>query len=370
MNSYPDTLSLSHGALRFPVFLPDATQAVVRSVDSSDLEACGIEALVMNAYHLMQRPGSSTIQSLGGLHRMSGWRRPIITDSGGFQIYSLIHENPKNGKISDQGAVFQPEGAPRKYQLSPEKSIQLQIGYGADVVICLDDCTHVDASRGEQESSVRRTIAWARRSKVEYERLIGQKKLDPDERPLIFGVIQGGGFEDLRKICAEALLEIGFDGFGFGGWPLDNNGALLTDIIEYTRSLVPVHYSMHALGIGHPLNVVACWRLGYGIFDCAMPTRDARHGRLYTFANPADAPQSGLTQDRKWLVYQYINDEKHIRSDRPISPFCDCPACSRYSAGYLHHLFKINDAAFLRLATLHNLRFMVQLTDRIRGMQP
>jgi queuine tRNA-ribosyltransferase len=367
MNLGPSSLTLPHGTLQFPVFLPDATQAVVRSVDSADLEDCHIEAAVMNAYHLMQRPGSSTIQALGGLHRMSGWKRPIITDSGGFQIYSLIHENPKNGKIADQGATFQPEGAPRKYQLTPEKSIQLQIAYESDVVICLDDCTHVDAPRAEQETSVRRTIAWARRCKTEYDRLLKQKKFEDGQKPLIFGVIQGGGHEDLRKTCAAALLEIGFDGFGFGGWPLDKDNNLLLDIITYTRSLVPANYPMHALGIGHPKNVVDCWEQGYGIFDCAMPTRDARHGRLYTFASPADAPRAGLTQGEKWLVYQYINDEKHIRSDKPISPFCDCLTCRRYSLGYLHHLFKVNDTTFLRLATIHNLRFMTQLTDRIRS---
>lgn len=356
--------------MRFPVFLPDATQAVVRSLDSADLEECRIEGLVMNAYHLMQRPGSSTIQALGGLHKMSGWNRPIITDSGGFQIYSLIHENPKNGRISDQGVVFQPEGAGRKFQLTPEKSIQLQMGYGADVVICLDDCTHVDASRAEQENSVRRTIAWAARCKKEYSRLLIQKKLNENNRPLVFGVIQGGGYEDLRKTCAEALLEIGFDGFGFGGWPLDKDGNLLIDIIAYTRALVPESLPMHALGVGHPKNVAACWEQGYGIFDCAMPTRDARHGRLYTFLNPPDAPHAGLSKGEKWLAYQYINDEKHIRADKPVSPFCDCPTCRRYSMGYLHHLFKINDASFLRLATIHNLRFMTQLTDRIRSQQP
>ncbi|MHC1783464.1 MAG: tRNA guanosine(34) transglycosylase Tgt [Anaerolineaceae bacterium] len=370
MDKIPKALVLPHGTLHFPVFLPDATQAVVRSVDSADLEDCQIQAVVMNTYHLMQRPGSSTIQSLGGLQKMSGWNRPIITDSGGFQIYSLIHENPKNGKISDQAVIFQPEGAGRKYQLTPEKSVQLQLAYGTDVVICLDDCTHVDASREEQENSVRRTIAWAKRCKTEYSRLMEQKKLPESQRPLIFGVIQGGGYQDLRRECAEALLEIGFDGFGFGGWPLDKDNNLLEEIITFTRSLVPARYPMHALGIGHPRNVLACWRIGYGIFDCAMPTRDARHGRLYTFSSPASAPQAGLSQDDKWLVYQYINDEKHIRADKPISPYCDCLCCRRYSLGYLHHLFKINDTLFMRLATMHNLRFMTQLTDRIRSQTP
>ncbi|GAP15527.1 tRNA-guanine transglycosylase, queuosine-34-forming [Longilinea arvoryzae] len=360
---FSKSLKLNHGTLEFPVYMPDATFGVVRTVDSNDLHSAGIQALVMNTFHLMQRPGSSTIQSLGGLHRMSAWDRPIITDSGGFQAYSLIRQNPRFGRMDEKGITFQPEGSDRKFQLSPEKCIQLQVAYGSDVVICLDDCTHVDASEEEQHKSVDRTISWAKRCKDEFKRLMRQKKLDEDKRPLIFGVIQGGGIPALRKQCADALLEIGFDGFGFGGWPLDGDGNLLTDILAYTRSLVPPELPMHALGIGHPYNVVTCWDLGYGIFDCAMPTRDARHGRLYTFANPSGA-DGGLNGD--WLRYLYINDERHIRSDQPISPYCTCPVCRNYSAGYLHHLFKLNDSLFLRLSTLHNLSFMAQLTDRIR----
>lgn len=361
---FPNALDLPHGKLDFPVYLPDATYGMVRAVDATDLLACQVEAVVMNTFHLMQRPGSTTIQALGGLHRMSGWPRPIITDSGGFQAYSLIRQNPKFGSMSAQGLTFQPEGAERKYQLTPEKSVQLQVAYGADVVICLDDCTHVDASRAEQEKSVKRTAAWAKRGKEEFVRLVMGKKLGEDARPRLFGVIQGGGELDLRRQCAEELLEIGFDGFGFGGWPLDGEGGLLTDILAYTRELVPAEFPMHALGVGHPKNVLACWDMGYGLFDSAMPTRDARHARLYAFTQPASAPQAGLAGD--WMDYVYINDEQHIKADLPVSTGCDCLTCSRYSRGYLHHLFKMNDSLYFRLATIHNLRFMTELTERLR----
>jgi len=361
---FPNALDLPHGKLDFPVYLPDATYGMVRAVDATDLLACQVEAVVMNTFHLMQRPGSTTIQALGGLHRMSGWPRPIITDSGGFQAYSLIRHNPKFGSMSAQGLTFQPEGAERKYQLTPEKSVQLQVAYGADVVICLDDCTHVDASRAEQEKSVKRTVAWANRGKEEFVRLVMGKKLGEDARPRLFGVIQGGGELDLRRQCAEELLEIGFDGFGFGGWPLDGEGGLLTDILAYTRELVPAEFPMHALGVGHPKNVLACWDMGYGLFDSAMPTRDARHARLYAFTQPASAPQAGLAGD--WMDYVYINDEQHIKADLPVSTGCDCLTCSRYSRGYLHHLFKMNDSLYFRLATIHNLRFMTELTERLR----
>jgi queuine tRNA-ribosyltransferase len=278
-----DDLRLPQGTLHMPLFMPDATLGVVRSLDATDLEFCAIQAVVMNTFHLMQRPGSSTISALGGLHKMSAWPHPIITDSGGFQAYSLISQNPKFGTMTEDGITFKPEGADRKFHLTPEKTIQLQLSYDTDVVICLDECTHIDAPLEAQELSVKRTIDWAKRCKKAYERIIQQKHLTPEQRPLLFAVIQGGGYPALRKRCAEALLEIGFDGYGYGGWPLDSQGNLLADILSYTRELIPAEFPMHALGVGHPLNVVECTQMGYGIFDSAMPTRDARHSRLYVF---------------------------------------------------------------------------------------
>lgn len=359
-------LSLRRGTLRLPAFLPDATVGVVRGVDAADVRGAGIQAVVMNTYHLMQRPGSSTIDALGGLHRMTGWDRPIVTDSGGFQIYSLIRRGPKFGRLTNKGATFQPEGAPRPFQLTPEKSIQLQLGYGSDVVICLDDCTHVDDPLAAQRASVRRTIEWARRCRAEFDRLLDARsgKGKEEGRPLIFAVVQGGGSLELRRECAEALLEIGFDGFGFGGWPLDAEGNLLTGIVGHTRALIPAHLPMHALGVGHPRNVVACFDLGYGLFDSAMPTRDARHGRLYVVR---DGGQGRLGPAGDWFGFVYPADNKHIKEDAPVSPHCGCHTCATYSLGYLHHLFKLNDALFGRLATIHNLAFMAQLTDRLRG---
>src|SRR5690349_14550849 len=191
-----NTLALIHGQLALPAFLPDATLGVVRGMDAADLRAAGVRALVMNVFHLMQKPGSSTISALGGLHQMSGWDAPIMTDSGGFQAYSLIRQNPRAGSLSDQGIRFQPEGADRPFQLTPEKSIQLQMAYGADILVCLDDCTHVDAAPAEQQVSVARTIKWARRCKDEFERLLGQHRSGSPNaalpaRPLLFAVVQG-----------------------------------------------------------------------------------------------------------------------------------------------------------------------------------
>ncbi|MCA9969862.1 MAG: queuine tRNA-ribosyltransferase family protein [Anaerolineales bacterium] len=357
MNS---TLTLPHGAIRLPAFLPDGTQGVVRGVDARDLRGCGIQAVQMNAFHLMQRPGSSTIQALGGLHRMAGWDGPIFTDSGGFQVYSLIRQNPKSGSIGDRGATFRVEG--RKFNLTPEKSVQLQMGYGADVVICLDDCTHVDAPAAQQAASVARTVAWARRCKAEFEKLVAQKGLAETAVPKLVAVIQGGGDADLRRQCAAELLAIGFDGYGYGGWPLDADNNLLTEMLALVRELVPPAYTVHALGVGHPANVAACVRMGYELFDSTMPTRDARHGRLYAFTrDPAGGDFGG-----EFFNYVYPQDKGQIKNGRPVSEFCDCPACRHYSLGYLHHLYKLGDALYTRLATLHNLRFMMQLMAGLR----
>ena len=279
------SLQTRHGTLPLPAYLPDATLGVVRSVDSQDLLQAGVNALVMNTYHLMQRPGSSTIQSLGGLHTMSAWDRPIVTDSGGFQAYSLFRQNARAGGISDRGLTFSPEGAKRKFTLTPEKSVQLQLSYGSDIVICLDDCTSPEDVMEQQRLSVKRTIAWGRRCKKTFMEIVDQKGLTAAARPLIFGVVQGGRSPELRKECAEALLEIGFDGYGYGGWPIDSEGSLVTEMFALLRELIPSQYPLHALGIGHPQNILAGYNLGYQIFDSAMPTRDARHGRLYCLIN-------------------------------------------------------------------------------------
>lgn len=357
-------ITIRNSLLRFPAFLPDATFGYVRAVDSQDLRMVNVQALMMNTFHLMQKPGSSTIQYFNGLHKFANWPEIIFTDSGGFQAYSLIHESSRFGTLTDQGIIFRPEGKNRKFLLTPEKSVQLQVSFDSDVIICLDDCTHVDASRQEQESSVERTLDWAQRCKTEYQHQMELRHWEYEQQPLIIGVIQGGGYPDLRRKCAEGLLRIGFDGFGYGGWPLDAKGNLLEDMVALTRQLIPEKYPMHALGIGHPINLVRTYHLGYDIFDCALPTRDARHGRLLRFTQPADSP---LGDKGDWMEFVYIQDKKYIKDNRPIAEVCDCPVCKHYSLGYLHHLFKTGDWLYHRLATLHNLRFMTQLTERLRG---
>ena len=314
--------------------MPDGTFGVVRSIDAGDLAACKVQAVMMNTFHLMQKPGSSTIQAVGGLHNFSGWQGPIFTDSGGFQAYSLIKENSKFGQITADGISFTPESSQRKFLLTPEKCIRLQMSYGSNLLFCLDDCTHVDEAQADQQAAVERTIAWAKRCKLEYLKSINQKQIEPGKRPLLFGIVQGGQSRELRKKCAEALLEIGFDGYGYGGWPLDGAGQLVVDMVAYLRELIPNKFPLHALGIGHPENVVKSFLAGYQLFDSAMPTRDARHGRIYRFRGPFKP------EGKHWWEYVYIQDQRHIKNEKPIDENCDCPACRASSLAYLHHLIQ------------------------------
>jgi queuine tRNA-ribosyltransferase len=332
--------------------MPDATFGVVRSLDVSDLLQCGVQALVMNVFHLMQRPGSSTIKALGGLHSYSNWHYPIITDSGGFQAYSLIRQNPKLGTFTNKGLVFR--RANRKIHLTPEKSVRLQLDYGSDVIICLDDCTHPDESYERQLQSVTRTVNWARRCKLEFQQAIRRRGTFKGVVPLLFAVVQGGASSELRSECANALLEMGFDGFAYGGYPVSSDGRLLSNILKLTRDLIPREFPMLALGVGQPENIVECLQMGYELFDSSMPTRDARQGRLYSLQGSRH-PKVGV---RNWLSYIYIKDHKHAKTKEPISSQCDCPTCRNYSLAYLHHLFKINDCLYKRLATIHNLAFI------------
>jgi queuine tRNA-ribosyltransferase len=358
-------LKIHNKQVRLPIFLPDATYGVVRAVDGQDLVASGIEIIVMNVFHLMQHPGSTTVRSLGGLHKMYGWKGGIVTDSGGFQAYSLIHSNPKNGSITDRGLLIRSEARNDRILLTPEKTVQLQVNLGSNVVICLDDCTHPDAPQSEQEKSVARTIAWAKRGKTEYLRQIDAKHLCSEDTPLIFAVVQGGNSLELRQRCTESLLEIGFDGFGFGGWPINQDNQIYKETFQFIREIVPTSYPLHALGVGHPQNVYDAYKLGWQVFDSALPTRDARRGRLYAFqSQPLDAKD---LDGNDWFTYVYIGDKEHMKQDRPVYSGCECPACRQVSTGYLHHLFKLDDILFQRLATLHNLHFMVNLCNILRS---
>lgn len=332
---------------------------MVRAVDAADLRGVGSPALVANALHLSTQPGSKVIERLGGLHGFMGWDRPIVTDSGGFQLYSLLRENDRFGTIGAQGFIYRPGGKSSKKLFSPEKAIAYQARFGADVMFCLDQCTHADDPAETQRQSVARTIDWARRCRTEFDRMHARRGGDAGARPRLFAVVQGGDDADLRRHCAEALAEIGFDGYGFGGWPVADDGRL-TDMVGRVAELLPSDVPLHALGVGKPENIVAAHDLGYSTFDSALPTRDGRRRRLFVPTQeltPRSVRQSGFYR------YLHIGDDRYRRDADPVDPSCDCPCCRQVSRGYLHHLFNVEDSLALRLATLHNLRFVNRLAE-------
>ena len=359
-----EPLVTRRGELPVPTFMPDATRAGVRAVTSDDLRGVGMGALVVNTFHLLRRPGIKLIQGAGGIHRFMAWDGPILSDSGGFQVWSLIRQDASHGVIRANEVIFREPTTGEKWTLTPERVVQLQFQLGSDVIVCLDDPTASTDPDPEQERSVERTVRWARRSREEYERLAGQLRAGQTP-PLLFAVVQGGGVERLRRECAAALSEIGFDGYGFGGWPLDADGSLLTEPLRWVVDSLPAEVTKHALGIGRPDHVVSAFGLGYSVFDCALPTRDARHGRLYAFL-PGRAGSRPKTGERFYEAIR-IMDPPYRADHAPIEDGCDCPSCARYSRAYLHHLFKVGDVTAERLATLHNLRFYARLMDALRS---
>jgi queuine tRNA-ribosyltransferase len=358
-----DPLATRRGPLAVPTFLPDATRAGVRGVSSADLRAIGIEGVVVNAFHLLRRPGARVVQAAGGIHRFMDWSGPVLSDSGGFQIWSLIRQDPNRGVIRDNEVIFREPSTGERWNLTPERVVGIQLQLGSDIVVCLDDCTDAEAPEAEQERSVERTVRWARRCREELDRQIAQRR-DADA-PRIFAVVQGGGIERLRRECAGALADIGFDGYGFGGWPLEADGALLSEPLRWVAESLPDATPKHALGIGRPDHVVSAYALGYSIFDCALPTRDARHGRLYAF-KPDWAGRRPSPGDPFYRAVR-IHDPEYRVDHSPVEEGCDCPLCMHHSAAYLHHLFKVGDSSAERLATLHNLRFYVRLFELLRG---
>ena len=247
--------------------------------------------------------------------------------------------------------------------LTPEKSIQLQISYGADVVFCLDWCTDPQDPREVQEQAVALTLDWAKRCKIEFEKRIAVTNVS-DVRPLLFAVVQGGENRDLRKSCLEGLMQMGFDGFGYGGYPIDVTSHRLVDSVKYTRALMPGTVPAFALGVGSPENVVSAFDAGYDLFDSSYPTRDARRGILYGLRNMHAESLHDLT-----FSYLYVKDKKFIKDGEPISTNCDCLVCEKYSRAYLHHLFRRKDPSYVRLATIHNLRTMILLITQLRRIR-
>lgn len=338
-------ISVNNKTLELPAFFPDATCGVVRCLDSNDLYSTKTKGVVINTYHILRHNLNETIKELK-IHKYMNYNEIIISDSGGFQVMSLIKNNNKFGKIDDEKVIFKSEN--KEFLFTPEICIKLQFELGSDIIMCLDDCTKPEE---DQKQSVGRTIKWAKRCKEEYNKLITN-----EHKPLIFAIVQGGNNKELRKYCAEELIKIGFDGYAFGGWPIENK-ILMEDILNYTAELLPNDKPKYAMGVGKPEDIIKCSKMGYNLFDCVIPTRDARHQRLYVFNN-------------KEPSLLHINKSKYKNDFTPISLECDCYTCKNFTKSYLHNLFKINEMLAYRLASIHNLRFYSSLLELIRKNFP
>lgn len=354
------TFEYRNGKLALPIFFPDATRAVVRSLDTADIEGTKTPGILVNTFHLWQELGIDSLKKGGGIRGLMNFKGGVISDSGGFQVMSVIKSGHMKGKITDEGAVYY-ISKNKKEILTPEKSVEFQMALKTDMVVVLDDFTDPKATKSEAKESVERTIEWARRSKMEFEKICKGSTLA--KRPYILGVVQGGYYQDLREYCAKELVKIGFDGFGYGGWPLTPGGDFDYESANTIAQNTPENYFLYALGVGKPEDIVGCSKLGFNIFDCVLPTRDARHKRLYVY-NFNSIDEIDLTDQN---FYSFFDPSRKLNADdfSPISTACDCLLCKRYSKAYLYHLFKINDFTAGRLATIHNLRFYSILMSKL-----
>jgi len=346
-----------------PVFFPDATQAVVRTLDASDIENTGTPGVLVNTYHLWRNLGGAVLKTHGGVKEFMGWKGAVISDSGGFQVMSLAKQQSKRGAVTDEGVFFRPTGS-KKIMFTPEDSIAFQMKLKPDMLVVLDDFTTPGATRNEASETVERTIKWADKCKQIFARECEKRKLDDTKRPHLLAVVQGGEYMDLRRECARELVKIGFDGLGYGGWPIRDDGSFDYEAAKVIAEEAPENYLLYGLGIGKPHEVKECVRLGYQIFDCVLPTRDARHKRLYVY-NARKIEEIDLSAE-KFYSYYVPDKEKYYKDRNPVSSACDCLLCTRYTRAYLAHLFRIKDATAMRLATIHNLRFYAILMEKLR----
>jgi len=346
--------------INYPVFFPDATRAVLKATDSTDIKGTNTPGILVNTLHLSINPGGRIIDKYQGVRKFMNWDGFVISDSGGFQVMSMAKSGPRKGTITDRGVTFYLTNN-KKILLTPEKSIEFQFRLRTDMMVVLDDFTPPKANFNEARETVERTVLWAKRSKDEFEKQCVERKLK--DKPLLFGVVQGGEYLDLRRICAEKLIEIGFDGLGYGGWPISENGKFNYDVAKLIADIAPKNYLIYGLGVGKPEEIVGCVQLGYHIFDCVLPTRDARHGRLYIYE--ATSMDKINIRSPKFYKYYVPSKQEHFGDTRPVSQACDCLLCKNYSRGYLAHLFRIKEISALRLATIHNLRFYSILMEKL-----
>jgi queuine tRNA-ribosyltransferase len=350
MNKKIKEIKYKNKKIETPFFMPDATRGFLKTLSNDEIIKTKTKAMVVNTFHLYLQPGMKVIKKAGGIHKFMNYPGFLLSDSGGFQIFSLIHKNPKMGKILEDKVIFKSPLDGSWHELSPEKSIQIQFDLGTDMMVCLDDCPPYSLSKLELKKSIARTTAWAKRCKQEYEKQIKKRKIKNSQRPLLFAVIQGGKYMDLRTKSYNDLKKIGFDGFGFGARPVDEKGVFLSKVLKETAELIDDKYLKFALGIGTIEHIYLCEKMGWEIFDCVIPTREARHGRLFLTTKNIIKPKVINISNSKYANnFSVINKNSNIK------------LLQENSFAYLHHLFKLNEAVGQKIASLNNLEYYQRL---------
>jgi queuine tRNA-ribosyltransferase len=349
----------AHGDVKTPVFLPIGTKGAIKSIAAEELKFWGAEIILANTYHLWQRPGDNLIYKAGGLHKFMNWKGPIFTDSGGFQVQSLA----KFKKVMEAGVLFNFDLDGKQEILSPEKSIQIQANLGSDIALILDDFSGVPFEFEKSKNSVELTGRWAERALREHVRIMTDgDPINPGQK--LWGIVQGSNFEDLRKQSAEDMVKLGFEGFAIGGVAtVDEPHEEMMKAVKWSVTHLPPLAPRHLLGVGTPFDIVQAAALGCDTFDCVIPTREARHGRLYVNSKSQVASSKGQAEGYSTID---IRLEKHREDFTTVDSTCDCYLCLNHTKAYLRHLFATGEPLAIRLATIHNLKFYLNLMQKIR----
>ncbi len=353
-----------HGEVETPVFMPVGTHANVKGVTQDTLEELGVQILLNNTYHLYLRPGVETIRQLGGVHRFMGWQRPILTDSGGFQVFSLSELR----KVTEEGVGFRSHLDGSSHFFSPESALEAEIGLGADIIMAFDECTEFPAGRERTRQSMELTLRWARRSKNYFEQHKHEVPWHRERSPAsptsatasassdsggqtqaLFGIVQGGMYADLRRESAERTVEMDFPGYAIGGLSVGEPRQKTWEMVDAAIALLPAERPRYVMGVGTPEEIVQYAALGVDMMDCVLPTRAARHGLLFTSQGKVS-----------------IKKQCYARDEAPLDPVCGCKVCARYSRAYLRHLYSSNEILAQVLNTVHNLSYYLDTVRRVR----
>ena len=329
-------LHTKHGIVNTPAFMPVGTCGTVKAMMPESVAATGAEILLGNTYHLMLRPGADLVEKMGGLHKFMNWDRPILTDSGGFQVMSLSGLR----RLNEDGVWFSSHVDGKKFFLSPEESMKIQHKLDSDITMCFDECVKLPAPHNEVAKSMEMSMRWAKRSRAAWVERDGYG---------IFGIQQGGTYEDLRRISADRLCEIGFDGYAIGGLAVGEGQETMFEVLDYAPGMLPQNKPRYLMGVGRPDDIMGAVLRGVDMFDCVMPTRSGRTSQAFTARGTVN-----------------IRNARHREDPRPLEAECDCPLCRNYTRAYIHHLQKCNEVLAVMLLTWHNIRYYQRLMQGIR----